>query len=238
MIEGVEIVTNIISRYGIFERVYFKEPTAASSRLREAVVVLYSSILAFLGKTYRYFGQNTVKRWAKTLFHSPMSDIEDALAKVEKKELEVDRTAQLISMEILQRTSLKAKSLNTETDNIIAQMGLLSSQLGMIELGEPTTNVTASIQEAVSSAMAPTQRVYQTLNHFRDFMEQELRQEVLDWLSTVRYDTHHSIERKDRLDRSGQWMFESSEFRRWNDSAKSCTLWLHGMSGCGKTKLA
>ena len=238
MIEGVEAVSNMIARYIIFEDVYFRQPTSASDRLQQAMVVLYASILSFLAKAHKYFGLRSARRWMKSLVQSPVVEIEDALSGVEKKQLEVDRTAHLVGMEILQNTSSNVVNLNSTTGNFASQMELLSSQLVEAQFGGQSGGPAKSMSEAVSSLMGPTQRIYETLQRFDDFLQKEMREDVLDWLSPVRYHVQHLTERRNRLADSGEWMFQSGEFRKWNQSSISSTLWLHGLPGSGKTKLA
>ena len=237
MIEGVEKVTNIIARYAIFEDVYFRQKTSASDHLKSSLITLYASVLLFLVKSHQYFGKNTAKRMLNS-FGQSASVIEKAFDEVEKKQVEVDRTAQLVGMEILQNTSSGVGSLSSTTRPMASQLEFLSSQIAGLQKGESALEDGLMMKEAIASIMGPTQRLLENLHRYDDFLVTASRKDIFDWLSPVRYKVHHLTERQGRLLESGQWMLQCEEFRSWQDSSISGTLWLHGMPGCGKSKLA
>lgn len=239
MIEGLERVTNAITRYAIFEDIYSRQRTSASDQLKTSLISLYASILTFLANCHRYFGLNTAKRMFKTaLGQLSLTDIEDDLNKIEKRQVEVDRTAQLVGMEVLQNTSTGIGTLNSSTGRMASQLELLSSSLVGLSQGQIMIQDTATMKQAIASILGPTQRLLEGLNRYDDYLTTQSRKDIFDWLSPVRYRVHHLTQKQDRLPDSGQWMFQSSEFRSWQDSSISETLWLHGMPGCGKSKLA
>ncbi|KAH6680268.1 hypothetical protein B0J14DRAFT_648647 [Halenospora varia] len=239
MIEGLERVTNAITRYAIFEDIYSRQRTSASDQLKTSLVSLYASILTFLANCHRYFGLNTAKRMFKTaLGQLSLTDIEDDLNKIEKRQVEVDRMAQLVGMEVLQNTSTGIGTLNSSTGRMASQLELLSSSLVGLSQGQIMIQDTATMKQAIASILGPTQRLLEGLNRYDDYLTTQSRKDIFDWLSPVRYRVHHLTQKQDRLPDSGQWMFQSSEFRSWQDSSISETLWLHGMPGCGKSKLA
>ncbi|RFU26917.1 hypothetical protein B7463_g9416, partial [Scytalidium lignicola] len=238
MIDGLERVTNVMARYAIFEDVYLRQQTMASNHLKSSMIALYASILTFLARSYKYFGQNTAKRMVKSALGQSSSDIQEPLDEVEKRQVEVDRTAQLVGMEILHMTSTGMGSLNNTTGRMASQLELLSSSLVALQQGQVKVQDTFTMREAIDSIMGPTQRLLERLHRYDDFLTRESRDDIFDWLSPVRYRVHHLTERQDRLLESGQWLFQSEMFRSWQNSSISGTLWLHGMPGCGKSKLA
>ena len=63
MVEGMELVSRLITRYAIFENLYLK-PTvgaaaAAKDQLTEALLKLYAAILSYLSKARRYYDRST-----------------------------------------------------------------------------------------------------------------------------------------------------------------------------------
>lgn len=237
MIEGVEKVTNIIARYAIFEDIYFRQQTLASDHLRSSLITLYASVLTFLVKSNQYFGKNTAKRILKA-FGQSASEIEKAFEEVERKQIEVDRTAQLVGMEILQNTSTGVEGLSRNTGTMAFQLEYVSSHITGLQKDETAVEDVINLREAIASIMGPTQRLLEDLHRYDDFLATASRKDIFDWLSPVRYQVHHLTERQGRLLESGEWMLQCDEFRSWQDSSISGTLWLHGMPGCGKSKLA
>ena len=62
MIEGVEHVSSLITRYDILEKLYLlptTAPTLAKEQLEKSIVKLYSAMLKYLSKAGRYYSRNT-----------------------------------------------------------------------------------------------------------------------------------------------------------------------------------
>ena len=55
------------------------------------------------------------------------------------------------------------------------------------------------------------------------------RRQLLQWMSTVPYLTHHKTMINDCLPTSGEWLFRKPEFLEWESSSVSSVLWLHGI---------
>lgn len=65
--------------------------------------------------------------------------------------------------------------------------------------------------------------------------------DILRWISTFDHDQcHHDVCTKPtkRIDNTGQWLLEHPTYKDWLDSSSSTVLILHGIPGCGKSKLA
>ena len=63
MVEGMELVSRLITRYAIFESLYLKTTVgaaaAAKGQLTEALLKLYATILSYLSKARRYYDRST-----------------------------------------------------------------------------------------------------------------------------------------------------------------------------------
>ena len=59
MAEGLEHVSNLITRYAIFENLYLHVDSAVEDQLADAIVRLYTAILTYLSKASRYYSQST-----------------------------------------------------------------------------------------------------------------------------------------------------------------------------------
>ncbi|KAK4107910.1 hypothetical protein N656DRAFT_719196, partial [Canariomyces notabilis] len=94
-----------------------------------------------------------------------------------------------------------------------------------------------ALKDAISAMARPVQRIVAIAPASTDNLGALQRKAILDWLSPIPYRLQHVSERHRRLPDSGAWMFETAEYIGWRESSVSGTLWLHGMPGCGKTKL-
>jgi len=66
------------------------------------------------------------------------------------------------------------------------------------------------------------------------------RNQVLQWLSPLEPQRRHQHIRESRLKGTGNWIFQTSEFRRWEttkDGSSHSVLFCHGDPGVGKTHL-
>src|SRR5436305_7150027 len=59
MAEGLEHVSNLITRYAIFENLYLQVDSDVKDQLADAIVRLYTAILTYLSKASRYYNLNT-----------------------------------------------------------------------------------------------------------------------------------------------------------------------------------
>lgn len=65
------------------------------------------------------------------------------------------------------------------------------------------------------------------------------RDAILNWISTPRQEQKHQIVRQPRVEGTGRWLLEQSEYIRWRDDVTAPNvLWCHGIQGSGKTILA
>jgi hypothetical protein len=214
VLEGIETIAHLINRYAIFEKLYLSEDSTATPPLRKAMVRLYASVLRYLAKAKRLYSMNSAKRFAKSIVRTPENDFQTRLEAIKREEIHVERYARLIDAE-LQRDSHSTLRTSTAKQNGHAQwQGMLA------ELEEPIRRVS----------------VHLTLLH--DNLQTSKRREILSWISTIPYEQHHANMRKDRLERSGLWLLSKLEYTVWRKSSTSSILWLHGIPGSGKSKLA
>ena len=55
MAEGVELVSNLITRYTIVEYLYLRKPSMAKDQLIQALLEVYSAVLMYLWKAKRIY---------------------------------------------------------------------------------------------------------------------------------------------------------------------------------------
>ncbi|KAJ4860026.1 ankyrin repeats (3 copies) domain-containing protein [Trichoderma breve] len=75
-------------------------------------------------------------------------------------------------------------------------------------------------------------------DQIQDGIEQQMRTQILKAISTIPYGVHHKTASKGRLEGSGRWLLNKLAFIDWRKRSNSSVLWLHGIPGSGKTKLA
>jgi len=63
---------------------------------------------------------------------------------------------------------------------------------------------------------------------------------ILQWLSPLEPQRRHQYVKIDRLDGVGNWVLETTEFRKWSEEEDGCdepVLFCYGNPGVGKTYL-
>jgi len=68
VVEGVETISRMISRYAIFEDIYLRRPSMATEELQDALIGLYAAVLLYLSRAKSFFEQSTPKRMIKGVF--------------------------------------------------------------------------------------------------------------------------------------------------------------------------
>jgi hypothetical protein len=63
MLEGMELVSNLITRYAILEKLYLRTTigirSAAQNQFEKAILELYAAVLRFLSKSRHYYDRKT-----------------------------------------------------------------------------------------------------------------------------------------------------------------------------------
>jgi hypothetical protein len=59
MIEGLELVSSLITRYARVEDLYLKGTTAEKEQLADSIVRLYTTMLVYLSRARRFYDRKT-----------------------------------------------------------------------------------------------------------------------------------------------------------------------------------
>src|SRR5436190_20995629 len=77
MVEGMELVSNLITRSTILEKLYLHATAGTNStakdQLVKAILELYIAVLRYLSKARHYYDRKTYRAFVYVLFCSPIS---------------------------------------------------------------------------------------------------------------------------------------------------------------------
>ena len=62
IVEGLETVSHLITRYAIFENLYIRHGTTTQGDLEAMLMILYTNILIYLAKARKYFQTATASK--------------------------------------------------------------------------------------------------------------------------------------------------------------------------------
>lgn len=118
--------------------------------------------------------------------------------------------------------------------------GQISYALDAVKLTLARENV--QINQEVLNRLRDLQKVISQINDQEIEKTRELLRKVLSWLKPIPIiDTHHSVMRG-MMEGSCEWLLKTPEYTRWRsaplDSGEYPMLWLSGIPGAGKTRLA
>lgn len=94
--------------------------------------------------------------------------------------------------------------------------------------------------ESLASLQAQTVQLQEAVAHqtrlLKDDRNAETRHDILNWLSKIEHDERHHSVRSYRIQGTGSWLLERSEYVQWRDDGSN-VLWCHGIQGSGKSVL-
>lgn len=186
-------------------------------QLSNALVSLYATILRYLTIILRYYSQGSAIRFVKSVV-SPVANFEAAYAPIQAAKDEAWALAQLAEAE--------------KSDQILASLDRIEGSQRWA-----TAVMFGSLEDVLKELQEPIARATIQLAEIHDGLKSETRARILKAISPIPYRLHHKTARKSRLEGSGQWLLQKPEYRSWRESSTSSVLWLHGIPGCGKTKL-
>ncbi|KAM0219151.1 hypothetical protein ACHAQD_006673 [Fusarium lateritium] len=99
-------------------------------------------------------------------------------------------------------------------------------------------NTSSELKRMMQSFNAPINRWDQALHDIIDHLDGEQRRKLLGWISDVKYEQHHEQAKSEVLKGTGQWLLNDALFVCWKNGCASSILWLYGIPGSGKSKLA
>lgn len=188
--------------------------------MRGALVGLYAKILAFLAKSLQHYCRNASARIARTLI-TTVNDVQSWSSPVEENQVEVDRLVVLAEAE-----RNKAMAGN-----------MIDLQAGQAQHDHKLERSHQALQKFSIEVLGPISRIDRQLSLVQDELERNIRNTILDSISSLRFIVQHKLAHSGLVEDSGQWFLNKAKFKQWRDESCSSILWLHGIPGSGKTKL-
>ncbi|KAF7929613.1 hypothetical protein BELL_0068g00030 [Botrytis elliptica] len=262
ILEGMEIVVNLLARYEIVEYLHLQKTSRAKALLADAIVKLYTAILDYLFQAHAYFEPHILKKIAHSFFR-PEESTHKFISSIKQNELEVEKYTRLVSDESLGKIDRNMNALTQSMDVCHTsiqslQQGISSTKLLGSDLGQrlgQLHNLTQTIQQDMSSAELkwnkiehhlvkalndlkdPVQRIAEDISSVKDNLKEKERVKVFEWLTTIPSSSHHREKSRSLLSGSCNWLLRKKEFKEWMEASTSSILWLHGIPGSGKSML-
>ncbi|CAG8890998.1 unnamed protein product [Penicillium egyptiacum] len=92
-------------------------------------------------------------------------------------------------------------------------------------------------KDYLQEAQKSLNRITRHMEHVFQWVNDQERRDLLEWVSDIQYGRHHDEIEERREPDTGDWLVQDERFREWMDSPSSSTLWLQGSPGTGKSFL-
>ncbi|PTB48811.1 hypothetical protein M431DRAFT_127355 [Trichoderma harzianum CBS 226.95] len=225
VLSSLENISNLIAQCQLIEVIYLIERRKQSGKLfgqlSECITDLYAAILGYLASIMHYYGLTTVVRILKSVVVSK-NDMKAKYEPVESAQAKFRRFAEISGAQDL------GSAIN----------GIQGIEQHLKDKDERDQMEMQSLRDTMKDLHQPIDRIDSRLGQIQDGIEQQVRTQILKAISTIPYGVHHKTASKGRLEGSGRWLLNKSAFIDWRKKSNSSVLWLHGIPGSGKTKLA
>ena len=111
MTEGMELISNLITRCTLLENLYLKSSVLAvhitvHTHLTQAMCKLYAAVLEYLSQARRYYTRHTIERMAKAMVQPSDTALDKHIGKILKSKSDVDECVHLAETACSQASSL------------------------------------------------------------------------------------------------------------------------------------
>lgn len=206
----MELASDLITRSAIIESLYLPPETSQTmpgDQLRSSLVALYTQILRFLTDAVHHYNKNGLARFGTSIVNPVETTLQKRIADIIRDQAVVDNLTRYV-----ERSWSINKSNQAEENN-------------------------ATLQRMLNDMQCPINDIRSGLSLLLKHEEHVDDSTYLDWLSTIPYTQHHADIRTGRIQGTGQWLMQTDVFRDWKNSPTSSLFWLHGIPGCGKSRL-
>ncbi|EHK17750.1 ankyrin repeat protein, partial [Trichoderma virens Gv29-8] len=92
-------------------------------------------------------------------------------------------------------------------------------------------------QKLLQSLSTPLRRVDKNVENLTVLLQKKSLDEALDYISVIPIESHHLEKRETRTPGTCEWLLQDPRFLKWEETSYSSILWLHGITGAGKSYL-
>ena len=107
-----------------------------------------------------------------------------------------------------------------------------------VDIQIETAKGVASMGALLTSLSEPIRRLVDHSSISAQVLHGNQHLQLLQWLSSVPFSSHHKRHSERRIPASGQWLLDHERYRHWRNTSSSSIFLLHGIMGSGKTSLA
>lgn len=88
------------------------------------------------------------------------------------------------------------------------------------------------LKQILVDLQTPILRIDSRVAALCENLEKSERLNILEWISSIRYEENHFFACEGRTNGTGEWLLNHARYREWRASSASMILWLHGDREC------
>ena len=88
------------------------------------------------------------------------------------------------------------------------------------------------LKQILVDLQTPILRIDSRVTALCEKLEKSERLNILEWISSIRYEENHFFACEGRTNGTGEWLLNHARYREWRASSASMILWLHGDREC------
>lgn len=224
LVEGLQVVSEIISRYAALENLYLRRSSSMKDQLRDSIIATYAAILIFFSRCRKNFDLELGRRLARSITQNAENVVVDQLKTISRNDESVMKLTRLVDAECSQNMEASQASPSTTINDLNTGVNTLRSLSA--ETVQKLEFLLKSVQDPFIRSMVQISALSESIIGSAD---QQERQEVLRWLSNVQYRNHHRGLHKKFLEGTGLWLLGTHQYTEWRQSSVPSVLWLHGI---------
>ncbi|KAN0118204.1 hypothetical protein V8E52_005465, partial [Russula decolorans] len=200
-----------------FQRLEIYTRVSPPPEMIDIIVKIMVEVVSILGIATKEIKQGRTKKYLKKLIGK--TDIEDALKRLDKL---TNEEVRMVTAQVLEAThTVEDKVL--DVDNKVAR---IDDRVAGVD------NNVKAIDDKVAVVIDEGKETRVVMDQVK---RNQLRQDLLRWLSPPDPSTSHNIACGAHRKQRAEWFFQGSIFAEWKSNGS--LLWLHGKPGSGKSVL-
>nr|XP_001391675.2 hypothetical protein ANI_1_1862064 [Aspergillus niger CBS 513.88] len=222
IVEGLETSVRVIARGGILEGLYYQKNSALSEArqaLQDEIVKCYTAVLKFLSLARKYYQCSRMKRAVNFI---SKDDLRHCTKEIQSAEQQF----------LIQKGLADSEDLGNIETNVLHTILIATSTADQVN------DMKTKLEKTLLDLDKPLIRVVDQVSDLHRALKDNERGQILRWISPVPAQEHYREASASLMPGSGEWLFRHPEFQAWRDSSSSEVLWLYGIPGCGKSKIA
>ena len=125
-----------------------------------------------------------------------------------------------------------------QLEDEVAKQAAMSSAETVVSTFAKVSDLEQSLRSTLEGCEKAMKKMYAGLEQVSKVVESNYRNQVLNWISRIRFETSHDKVSEGTMPGTTEWIVLNDQYQAWRSLDESSGLWLRGPMGTGKSYLA